>query len=89
MTPFSSVAMLEKLALFNMAFCKRPCLEQGCFAPDLSDDIHRAKGILENGRIAVLLRHIPTSVDLTGADGDCLLRHDSCQRCHLLSRLAR
>ena len=31
MTPFSSVAMLEKLALLKMAFCRAPGLEQRLF----------------------------------------------------------
>ena len=36
---------------------QRSRLEQGRFAPDLGDDIHRAGGILGNGGIVVLRRH--------------------------------
>jgi hypothetical protein len=41
MAPFSSVAMLEKLALLKMAFCKRPRSQQGGSRPHLGDDIRR------------------------------------------------
>ena len=39
MTPFSSVAMLQKLALLKIAFCRAPAFQQGLFAADLGDDL--------------------------------------------------
>ena len=41
-----------------------PRLEQRLFAPDLGDDIHRASGVLGNGRIVVVRGHVQTSVEL-------------------------
>jgi hypothetical protein len=38
MTPFSSVAMLEKFPLLKIALLQHPCLKQCRFAPDLGDD---------------------------------------------------
>jgi len=40
MTPFSSVAMLENLALLKNRALQGPCFQQRLFAADLGDDIH-------------------------------------------------
>src|ERR1039457_4356037 len=63
MTPFSSVAMLEKFSLLEIAFCSAPGLEQDRFAPDLGDDI-RASGILEMAGSWYCADNVPTSIEL-------------------------
>src|SRR5665647_812618 len=57
MTPLASVAMLEKLALLKIAFCKGPGFKQGLLAPNLGNALRRASGGVENGGIADFFGH--------------------------------
>ena len=57
MTPFASVAMLEKLALLKIALCKAPVFEQSLLASDLDVGSHGAGGFVENGGIVICFGH--------------------------------